>query len=78
MRANSPRGTLRVHEGLRSAVCRDKGADMGILISFRFSSLNTMTVFNDKWHDRMVRAIKKIPERIRSRRCIALSPFISR
>jgi len=51
---------------------------MGILISFRFSSLNTMTVFNDKWHDRVVRAIKKIPERIRSRRCIALSPFISR
>jgi len=28
---------------------------MGILISFRFSSLNTMTVFNDKWHDRGTR-----------------------
>lgn len=46
--------TLRVHKG-KIAACCDKAADTGILISFRFSSLNTMTVFNDKWHDWEIR-----------------------
>lgn len=51
MYAESLRDTLRVHKGKSIAACCDKAADTGILISFWFSSLNTMTVFNDKWHD---------------------------
>lgn len=55
MYAESLRDTLRVHKGESITACCDKAADTGILILFRFSSLNTMTVFNDKWHDREIR-----------------------